>query len=388
MTNCLAEACRHGDRLSLRGVGKSVRLSPMNVRRAACLRLIVAAALIVSACATPSARSASVPAVQGPSREVLPNGMRLIIQEHRVSDVVALHLWVGVGGRDELPAERGFSHFAEHMLFKGTPSRGPGFVDREIEAVGGPHQRGDLLGLHLLLHPAPRRRAPHMASRFSPTWRSTPSSIRGSSAREREVVYEEMRLGEDNLRSFLGRRLFNLTFRGESYGQPVLGDRDMLGGRQPGDAARLLQAPLRARQHDPGRGRSRPAQRDPRRGNPSLRRPAGPGVSARDPPPRRTPSTTLTARCARARSGRPPSAWAGSPRRSASPDMFAADLLAHILGGSQTSPPEPVAPGAAAPRNFRPGLLYRAPGRGHARRERTLRARRSREGRSPPSSAR
>src|SRR5215468_11075133 len=103
----------------------------MKVRRGARFALIVAAAILLgSACSTaPVGRVASVP--QEPTREVLPNGMRLIVQEHRVSDVVALHLWVGVGGRDEFPAERGFSHFAEHMLFKGTATRGPGFVDRD-----------------------------------------------------------------------------------------------------------------------------------------------------------------------------------------------------------------------------------------------------------------
>ncbi|MBI4561895.1 MAG: insulinase family protein, partial [Candidatus Rokubacteria bacterium] len=54
-----------------------------------------------------------------PTRQVLPNGMRLIIQEHRAADVVALYLFVGVGGRDEASDELGFSHFQEHMLFKG-----------------------------------------------------------------------------------------------------------------------------------------------------------------------------------------------------------------------------------------------------------------------------
>ena len=67
-----------------------------------------------------------------PSREILPNGLRLIIQEHHTSKAVALQLGVGVGGRDEAPSERGFSHFAEHMLFKGTDALEPGFVDREV----------------------------------------------------------------------------------------------------------------------------------------------------------------------------------------------------------------------------------------------------------------
>src|SRR5437879_12870497 len=73
-----------------------------------------------------------------PTREVLPNGVVLIVQEQRASEVVALQLWMRVGGRDEAPDELGLSHYLEHMLFKGTPTRPPGPIDRTGEGVGGP----------------------------------------------------------------------------------------------------------------------------------------------------------------------------------------------------------------------------------------------------------
>src|SRR5207237_4625167 len=72
-----------------------------------------------------------------PIRQVLPNGVRVIVQEHRASDVVAVQLWVRAGGRDESASELGLAHYLEHMLFKGTTSRPSGFIDREIEGVGG-----------------------------------------------------------------------------------------------------------------------------------------------------------------------------------------------------------------------------------------------------------
>ena len=40
-----------------------------------------------------------------PVRETLANGVRVIVQEHRASDVVALQLWVRAGGRDEAASE-------------------------------------------------------------------------------------------------------------------------------------------------------------------------------------------------------------------------------------------------------------------------------------------
>src|SRR5690242_12553701 len=95
------------------------------------------AVLILTACSTLTPAPAQRHGLPPPIREVLPNGMRLIVQEHRAAATVAIHLWAAVGGRDEAEGERGFSHFVEHMLFKGTETRGRGFVEREVEGVGG-----------------------------------------------------------------------------------------------------------------------------------------------------------------------------------------------------------------------------------------------------------
>jgi len=179
--------------------------------------------------ASPPPGSRGLPA---PIREVLPNGMRLIIQEHRAAATVAIHLWTGVGGRDEAVGERGFSHFAEHMLFKGTETRPRGFVDSDVEGVGGRTNAGtsnDYTFYYLLLPAA--RTLPGIAlmadmvinSVFDPT----------ELARERDVVFEEVRLNEDNPRSSLGRQLYNLLYQGHPYGRPVLGDAaDLRGATQ------------------------------------------------------------------------------------------------------------------------------------------------------------
>ena len=290
--------------------------------------------LFLGACATTSqlpAKSAS----SGPSREVLANGLRLIIQEHPASDVVALHVWVGVGGRDEAPAERGFSHFAEHMLFKGTEHRAPGFVDREIETVGGRTNAGtswDYTFYYILLPASQTVKGIEILSDmiFNSVFDER------ELAREREVVFEEIRLGEDNPRSYLGRRLYELTFRGDTYGYPVLGDRDILrassretlrgfyarhyvpdnltlvvvGAVRPDEVraavARTFAAP-------PARGYRRPV--------PPAPRPLDESHREVRPRPERQSSIGL--------------AWLAPPLGER--DMFATDLLAHILGGSASS---------------------------------------------------
>ena len=83
------------------------------------------------------------------------NGLTAVLQPHDAAEVAAVQLWVRAGARDERPDEAGLSHFIEHLLFKGTPSRGPGVIDETISGPRGRDERGDLPGLDVL----PRRPA-------------------------------------------------------------------------------------------------------------------------------------------------------------------------------------------------------------------------------------
>ncbi len=69
--------------------------------------------------------------------EVLPCGVRLVTEPMRDVRSVAVGFWVGTGSRDE-PAERaGASHFLEHLLFKGTPTRSATAIAEALDEVGG-----------------------------------------------------------------------------------------------------------------------------------------------------------------------------------------------------------------------------------------------------------
>src|SRR5438552_3181080 len=68
-----------------------------------------------SACTLMRAAQTS-PDVRAPVRHVLPNGVRVLVQEYRSSEVVAVQLWVRAGGRDEAASELGLAHDLEHML--------------------------------------------------------------------------------------------------------------------------------------------------------------------------------------------------------------------------------------------------------------------------------
>ena len=50
---------------------------------------------------------------------------------------VTVGVWVNTGSRDEQPSQAGYSHFIEHMLFKGTRKRSSAEISREIDVLGG-----------------------------------------------------------------------------------------------------------------------------------------------------------------------------------------------------------------------------------------------------------
>lgn len=73
----------------------------------------------------------------GVRKEVLPNGLTVLVQRDASAPVAAVVTHVKAGFFDEPDRWAGISHVFEHMFFKGTPSRGVGQIARETKAAGG-----------------------------------------------------------------------------------------------------------------------------------------------------------------------------------------------------------------------------------------------------------
>jgi zinc protease len=176
-----------------------------------------------------SPRSAPAASVATPARHILPNGIPLIVQEHRGSDVVALQLWVRAGARDEGPAELGLAHYLEHMLFRGTTSRPGGFVERDVEGVGGRMNAGtswDYTFYYVTL-PAQRLKPGLEMMADIAVNASLDSEVLD---KEKEVVLEEMRFSDDTPRRLLSREVYNQLFAGHPYGRQVIGTPELIRG--------------------------------------------------------------------------------------------------------------------------------------------------------------
>ena len=190
-------------------------------------RLVAGAigALLLAGCAT------GAPGPRGetarPRREVLPNGLVLITQEHRAAQVVALQMWVRVGGRDESPSELGLSHYLEHMLFKGTPTRPPGSIDTLIEGLGGNSNAFtsyDYTHYDVVVPVSALKAAVELLADIGVNASFPPAEIDA----EKAVVFEEMRLVEDDPEKFAQRRLGQLAYSPHPYGRNILGTREQI----------------------------------------------------------------------------------------------------------------------------------------------------------------
>jgi zinc protease len=73
----------------------------------------------------------------GVKSHVLPNGMKVLIQEDHGIPNVAMYLFYKIGARNERPGTTGVSHFFEHMMFNGAKKYGPKQFDNEMEKAGG-----------------------------------------------------------------------------------------------------------------------------------------------------------------------------------------------------------------------------------------------------------
>lgn len=70
-------------------------------------------------------------------RLTLDNGLTVLLENIPHRTIATVGLWLPVGSRFEKKTEAGYSHFVEHMLFKGTQRRSYTEISRAIDRLGG-----------------------------------------------------------------------------------------------------------------------------------------------------------------------------------------------------------------------------------------------------------
>ncbi len=83
------------------------------------------------------ASAAASAKVFSPTVYTLPNGLQVVVVEDHLAPVVTQMVWYKVGAADEQQGHSGIAHFLEHLMFKGTPTVGPGEFSKIVARNGG-----------------------------------------------------------------------------------------------------------------------------------------------------------------------------------------------------------------------------------------------------------
>ncbi|HMP77796.1 MAG TPA: pitrilysin family protein [Kiritimatiellia bacterium] len=160
-------------------------------------------------------------------RVVLDNGMVCLIKPDASAPVVAVQIWVGSGAIHEgewLGA--GLSHYMEHMIFKGTTTRGPSEITKAIDDAGGEINAYTAQDRTVFFADLPARNwkvgvdvladAVMNATLPEDEWE-----------REKEVILREFAMGKDSPERELSKLLWSTAYRVHPYRFPVIGHEEI-----------------------------------------------------------------------------------------------------------------------------------------------------------------
>ncbi len=172
-------------------------------------------------------------------RSELTNGIRVVSERMDGVPSVTLGIWVENGSRFERPDQAGISHFLEHLLFKGTPTRSAAQIAEEIDSLGG------------VLNAFTGKECTCYYVRVLSEHFEIASDVLGDIflrsvfdpdeiERERGVVLQEISQGEDTPDEFI-HDVFNQHYwRDHPLGLPICGSSETVSGFQREDFTSFL----------------------------------------------------------------------------------------------------------------------------------------------------
>ncbi|MCJ7686367.1 MAG: insulinase family protein, partial [Desulfobacteraceae bacterium] len=158
----------------------------------------------------------------GAKRFKLDNGFTIILKEDNSAPVAAIQVWVRTGSANETEEEAGITHFIEHMIFKGTPSKKTGEIARAIEVSGG----------HINAYTSLDRTVYYVeiaSAQFATGVDVLLDVVQHSLfdteelEREKEVVLEEYRRSLDIPERQLSQAIMELSYNKHPYRRPIIG---------------------------------------------------------------------------------------------------------------------------------------------------------------------
>ena len=172
---------------------------------------------------------------------MLPNGIRVLSSSFRHTNAVSIIFLFGAGSRYETPELAGASHLFEHMLFKGTPKRPtPRDISEVIEGVGGTLNAftdREVTGYWCRLAQPNYRDGIDLLSDMTLNSLFREEDI----AKEKQVVYEEIRASFDSPGARVSMMLDDLLWPDQPMGRDIAGSVESVASISRDDMCKYLE---------------------------------------------------------------------------------------------------------------------------------------------------
>ncbi|MEA2461219.1 MAG: hypothetical protein QOH90_1396 [Actinomycetota bacterium] len=161
-------------------------------------------------------------------RTTLDSGVTVVTERMQEVRSVTVGFWFDVGSRDEPDALAGTSHFLEHLLFKGTPTRSAKDIANAFDAVGGDVNAFTGKEYTCYYSRVIDENLPMALDVLSDM--ITNSTIDAEELEsERKVILEEIAMHDDAPDELVHDLFFRSMFEGHPLGRPVLGYNETIG---------------------------------------------------------------------------------------------------------------------------------------------------------------
>jgi zinc protease len=178
----------------------------------------------------------STAAFANPYETTLKNGLRVIVKEDRRAPTAVQMVWYRIGSMDEVDGSSGVAHVLEHMMFKGTPSVGPGEFNKRVAAAGGRDNAFTSRDYTAYFQQVPKEKLEEMMQLEADRMRHLNVDEK-EFAQEIKVVMEERRMRtDDNPQSKLFEQMNAVAFQAHPYRRPIIGWKSDLESMTAADA--------------------------------------------------------------------------------------------------------------------------------------------------------
>lgn len=155
------------------------------------------------------------------------NGVRVVSEQIPHVRSLSVGIWVNAGSRFETLEENGMTHFIEHMLFKGTPTRTARQIAEEFDRIGG-EINAFTSKEHTCYFAKVLDHHGDLAISILADMFFNSNFAQEEIDRERQVILEEIYMSEDDPADDVHEKLWGVMYPEDAIGRPILGTPETL----------------------------------------------------------------------------------------------------------------------------------------------------------------